>query len=230
MKAALLPTLMSAALIASSAMAEPPIGSRLGERTATANQRTNYDALRTAHRLAECLYFKRGGDVRAFLAARADADVQRYDRALNKSVECARAQLTDTPNIEGAAVLAPADVMRGIFAEAALLKMKTDDALPPLEAQPSYARDWFAVTGRPAAIDEMGACTADQNPAGIRSLLATKPESAEEVAAVKALGTTLGPCLPQGATLKANRQSLRAVLAEALYQRAVAPPPADTQG
>lgn len=230
MKAALLPTLMSATLIASSAMAEPPIGSRLGERTTKVNQRANYDALRTAHRLAECLYYKRSSDVRGFLAARTDTELQRYDRALSKSVECARAQLTDTPSIEGAAVTAPTDVMRGMYAEAALLKIKADDALQPLPAQPSYARDWFAVTGRPTAIDEMGACTADQNPAGIRALLATMPESPEEIAATKALGATLGPCLPQGATLKANRQSLRAVLAEALYQRAVAPPPADTQG
>ncbi|MFZ5703798.1 MAG: hypothetical protein ACOY5R_00860 [Pseudomonadota bacterium] len=230
MKAASTLLIVAGALVAQSVSAEPPIGSRLGERTRTVNQRIGYDALRTAHRTAECLYFKRGSDVRAFLAARNDADLQRYGRALSKSVECARAQLTDTPSIEGAAVMAPADVMRGMYAEAALLKMKTDDALQPLPAQPSYARDWFAVTGRPAAIDEMGACTADQNPAGIHALLSTAPESAEEIAATKALGATLGPCLPQGATLKANRQSLRAVLAEALYQRAVAPPPADIQG
>ncbi|MFD2499116.1 hypothetical protein ACFSTI_10125 [Rhizorhabdus histidinilytica] len=116
-------------------------------------------------------------------------------------------------------------MLRGMMAEAVLEKTTKDEALQPLPAATggAYQRDWFAITGRDRTVDEMAVCTAEQNPAGIRDLLATRPESAEELAAVKAVGATLGPCLPQGATLKANRQSLRAALAEALFHRSTEP-------
>jgi len=111
-----------------------------------------------------------------------------------------------------------------MLAEAALEKTSADEALQPLAPQPSYEREWFMLTGRDRVVDEMAVCVADQTPAGVRALLATKPEGPEELAAVQALSATLGPCLPTGATLKANRQSLRAALAEALYHRAAPVP------
>lgn len=232
MKTRILTALLAVAVATPAIANDPPLGSRLGERLKKGEARNNYDALRTAHRLAECLYFKRGSDVIGALTALSPADQKRHQRALSQSVECRNATLVDSPRLEGVAIQAPADVLRGMMAEAVLEQTGKDELLQPLPAaaEAAYQRDWFAITGRDRTVDEMAVCTAEQNPAAIRDLLATKPESPEELAAVKAAGATLGPCLPQGATLKANRQSLRAALAEALFHRSVEPPLAATKG
>lgn len=183
---------------------------------------TTADLTRTGHKVAQCLYAKRKADVVAALGTSVAGEAQRYHNNLRRSSACAGVTV-NTSAVEGVAVDIPQDVMRGMLAEAALANIWKLDALQPLPAQPSYQRDWFGATGRDRAADEMAVCAAEQNPAGIRTLIATTPESGEELSAVQALGATLGPCLPQGATLKANRQSLRAALAEALYHRATTP-------
>jgi len=232
MRYRILTALLAVAVTSPAIANDPPLGSRLGERLKRGESRTNYEALRTAHRLAQCLYFKRGSDVIGRLTSLSPDDQRRYERNLSKSVECRNATLVDSPSIEGVAVMTPPDVLRGIMAEAVLEKTGKAEALQPAPAQTgtAYRRDWFAITGRDPTVDEMAVCTAEQNPAAIRTLLETKPETPEELAAVKDLGATLGPCLPQGATLKANRQSLRAALAEALFHRAMAPSPTATNG
>lgn len=206
------------------------LGSRLEKRENRGAASEDYNALRSAHRLAECLYFKRGGDVMGALTSTVEQDQVRYQRNLSRSVECRNATLVDSPRLEGVAIATPRDVLRGMMAEAVLEKTGKDEALQPVSAEASYERPWFAITGRDRSVDEMAVCTAAQNPAGIVALLATRPESPEEMASVKALSGTLGPCLPQGATLKANRQSLRSALAEALFHRSVEPPLAATKG
>ena len=215
----------AALLIPAMAAAEPPTGSRLGKVERSQGIKDDpYEARRRAYRLAECMYFKRRDDVRGYLTAMSEKDQARYQRNLGESVTCSRVTLSDAPGLMGSAIYTPPDVMRGNYAEAAMSKMAEDDGLAPLApAQIGYAREWFALTGRDPVVDEMAVCVAEQNPAGIQALLATKPETPEEKAATTALGPVLGPCLPQGATLKANRQSLRAALAEALFHRAVAP-------
>lgn len=224
MKAKILGTLLVAALVAPPAEAEPPTGSRLGERLKPGHPRADPDAVRTGHRLAACLYLKRTAEVVRFLNTVSDEESRRYARTLSRSIECSSVTLADPDFVEGTAVGTSSDIWRGMLAEAALGKMGHDIALEALPTSVDYRRDWFAVTGRPAAVDEMAVCTADRDPAGVRALMATTPEAPEERVAVQALSPTLGPCLPQGATLKANRLSLRAALAEALYHRAVAPP------
>ena len=67
---------------------------------------------------------------------------------------------------------------------------------------------------------------ADRHPIGIRKLLSTAPASGEEREVIQALGAVLPQCLPQGVTLKANREAFRATLAEALFHRATSPVPA----
>jgi len=96
-------------------------------------------------------------------------------------------------------------------------------ALQPLPIQQIYQRNWFAVTGRHVTVDEMGACIADTNPAGVLALARSVPTSKEESAAFTALGPNLGACLRAGTKLQASRQALRAALSEALYQRLHAP-------
>jgi hypothetical protein len=92
-----------------------------------------------------------------------------------------------------------------------------------LTLQKIYQRPWFAVTGRHLSVDEMGACIADVNPAGIGALIRTVPTTPGEGQAFAALSPDMGRCLRAGTKLQANRQSLRAALAEALFQRLNAP-------
>jgi hypothetical protein len=75
------------------------------------------------------------------------------------------------------------------------------------------------MTQRDPIVDEMATCTADVNPMGTLALLQTEAYSDAEMAAVQTLAPDIGRCLRAGATLKANRQAMRAALAEALYQR-----------
>ena len=115
----------------------------------------------------------------------------------------------------------PIDILRGRLAERALVNAGQQvAALPPLPLQQKrYMRPWFAATGRNAAVDEMGACVADTDPAGVAALLKTGWVSNEESAAIGALAPALTKCLSAGTRLNANRASLRAALADALYQR-----------
>jgi len=120
--------------------------------------------------------------------------------------------------------LIPPDILRGMLAEAAFKRDGNGvQALQPLPIQQIYQRNWFAVTGRHVTVDEMGACIADTNPAGVLALARSVPTSKEESAAFTALGPNLGACLRAGTKLQASRQALRAALSEALYQRLNAP-------
>jgi hypothetical protein len=111
-------------------------------------------------------------------------------------------------------------LMRGMIAEAALRGSTTASALQPLPLQQKrYIRPWFVATGRDSAVDEMSACVADTDPAGIVALVATVPNSSQESWAIGDLSPWLGKCLARGAELHADRIALRAALADALYQR-----------
>ena len=218
-------TLIATALILPAAtQAEPRLGSRLIEREKAGYAREDSGAVRAAHRFAACMYAKREASVRGLMTSLTPTDQERYGRSLSRLVECnSSVTLSDGTIAEGARFTTSQDVMRGMYAEAILDTIKEDEVLQPLPSQPSYTRDWFAITGRDVVVDEMAVCVAEQNPAGIKALLATSAETPEELAAVRALTPSLGPCLPQNATLKANRQGLRAALAEALFHRATAP-------
>ena len=219
----------TALIIPAVTQAEPRLGSRLIEREKAGNARDDGAAVRSAHRFAACIYAKRSASVRGAMTSLLPADRERFERSLSRSVECnSSVTLSDGMIAEGARITSSPDVMRGMYAEAILDTIKEDEALQPLPSQPSYTRNWFAITGRDSVVDEMAVCVAEQNPAAIRALLATSAETPEELAAVRALTPSLGPCLPQNATLKANRQGLRAALAEALFHRATAPALATT--
>lgn len=113
------------------------------------------------------------------------------------------------------------DLLRGRLAEQALLAQAAAvSALQPLPLQQKrYIRSWFIATGRNPAVDEMGACMADTDPAGIVALIKTDPGSSDENSALAGMSPSLTKCLSAGTRLDASRQALRAALADALYQR-----------
>lgn len=214
-------------LVVSPAYAEQPeTGTRLAapqSRNTGSVAMTDRDQAVGAKRMAECVYNRKTALARQALTASTKV-VQ--DAAMNKimgEVQCFGAEFSN--ELVGMRVVnIPPQIMRGMLAEAAFKRL--DDEAKKLQALPLqqiYQRDWFAVTGRHITVDEMGACIADTNPAGILALSRTAPTSKEENAAFGGLMGDLGKCLRAGTKLQAGRQALRAALADALYQRLHAP-------
>ena len=116
-------------------------------------------------------------------------------------------------------------LMRGMLAEQAIAASRAQvQALAALPVQQKgYARPWSAASGRNPAVDEMVACVADTNPAGILALLKTTPGSSEEGAAMSELDGSIKGCLSAKLKLAVGTRMVRAALADALYQRALNP-------
>ena len=220
-------------LAAAGAMAEPPIGSRLGNRTEKQQVKDQTDASQNAHELAGCQLVSRAAAARDLLKARDAEELKKIRANLSGEQECF-ANLNRNDLVDGVEVSYPPDVMRGDIAEELLKRQRgTVGQLQPLPIQKSYARSWFEFTGRDVSVDEMAACVADTNPMAIMALLDTTPQSTAEGAAFSNLIPYLGPCLVAGTKLEGAREPLRAALAEALYQRMENPaesvvPPAPT--
>jgi hypothetical protein len=174
----------------------------------------------SARRYAECLTQMRPNEVSALLhAASADAANMPY-HALSDDDRCFSKVFGDKqfrPQDASFSI----DVLRGKLAEQELLaNVQRAAALQPLPLQQKrYIRPWFAATGRNPAVDEMGACMADTDPAGITSLIRSTPGTTDESNAIGALSAALTKCLSAGTRLDASRSALRAALADALYQR-----------
>jgi hypothetical protein len=210
----------------SAVLADPPTGSRLGSRFAGSIKYSEEEADNSATKMASCLVTKRPTAARAYLDAYSADESDKQRNELFQDVSCLSfvgfSGMSDTMQVSF-----PRDVIRGKFAEA-LLKDQSSAiaALPALPLVKDYSRPWFAATGRSPVIDEMGACVVDTNPKGAAAILATSAYSKEEAAAFGGAMPSLATCLRAGAKLQANRQALRAALADALYQRLTKPAPA----
>jgi hypothetical protein len=205
---------------------EPATGSRLGDHRRPGPTLTERDQAAGAKRMAECLYNRKGALARQTLLAPTKAAGDAAASKLMGNVQCFGAEFSNDM-VEERHVNFPSDILRGMLAEAALGRSESEvRALEALPLQQVYQRNWFAVTGRHITVDEMGACIADTNPAGIMALTRTQPATREENAAFGGLMDSLGKCLRAGTKLQASRPALRAALAEALFQRLHAPAPA----
>lgn len=217
--------LTALACVATTAIADPPIGSRLGERTRRDPVRQEREAALGAHEMARCLVNKANRTVRSFLATLDPAESKRLSAKMTGEYECfSMAEGNDL--VEGRMVTFPHDIYRGMLAE---WMIKSDDrvfaALAPMPRQLTYSRPWYAVSDRDFSVDEMATCVSETAPAETLALLRTLPYSDAEGAAFGTLGPSLGACLRAGVKVTGNRQSLRAALADALYQRVANPAP-----
>ena len=215
---------------AAPAAADPPIGSRLGERTTKNLEKRERDAALGAHEMARCLVNKQNGIVRRYLAVLDPAESKRLDHKMDGEHECfSMAEGNDL--VEGRMVSFPHDIFRGMLAE---WMIKADPrsfaSLPALPRQLTYSRVWYSISGRDASVDEMATCVSESAPAETLALLKTLPYSDEEGAAFGSLGPHLGACLRAGVRVTGNRQSLRAALADGLYQRVANPAPPAAPG
>lgn len=208
----------------------PPIGSRLGKRVKGDPIADERKSALAAHELARCMVNKRERAVRDLLASTSPEQATKVRSRLMGEMQCFNAMMAVNDLVEGRSVLFPPDVLRGMLAEHLLKKQPARvGLLPQLQPlQQIYVRPWYPGTSRDSIVDEMATCVAEVNPAGTFGMLGTEPYSAAERAAMGTLGVDFGRCLRAGAKLRANRQALRAALAEALYQRTqpwlVAPP------
>jgi hypothetical protein len=210
-------------LTASGALAEPPIGSRLGERTERQQVKDQRDAAGIAHELAACALVTHAAAAHDLLNARDKDQVKKARHGVSGDEECF-ANFARNDLVEGVRVSYPADIMRGDIAEEIVKRQSVAVArLQPLPIQKTYSRSWFAFTGRNLSVDEMATCVAETDPAGVMALLDSTPQTATEAAAFSNLIPYMGPCLVAGTKLEGAREPLRAALAEALYQRMTNP-------
>jgi len=174
----------------------------------------------TAERYAACLAQARPDQVRALLHATTADSANRPYRALADDDRCF-SRIFGSGQFNPDEAAGSMDVLRGRLAEQELLSQSSQVAA--LQALPlkqeRYIRPWFAATGRHPAVDEMAACLADTDPAGIMALVRTTAGQPDESSAISSLGPNMIKCLSAGTRLDASRQALRAALADALYQR-----------
>lgn len=211
-------------LAAMPAMADPETGSRLSKNTRPGPQLTPQDANLAAQKMANCLVSKRTDRVAAALLARGQKAADAAMAKVLGDVSCINLgppanEMSDTRQISFST-----DVLRGKLAEALLREDKASiAALTANPLQKQYIRPWFGVTTRHSYIDEMATCVVDTNPAGVGAVFTTATDSPNEATAIKALVPNMVKCLRAGASLNANKQALRAALAEAMWQRLHAP-------
>jgi hypothetical protein len=228
-RALLLASAIGLSCLATPARSEPPIGSRLGERIERDPMKKERESALGAQEMARCLVNKQNRTVRQFLAAFTKQEGQRFSGQMAGEHECF--SMTDGNDlVEGRLVTFPPDIYRGMLAE---WMIKNDErpfaALPALPRQLTYSRPWYAASDRDVSVDEMATCVSETAPSGILALLKTEPYSDVEGATFGAVVPNMAACLRAGVKLTGNRQSLRAALADALYQRVANPTPSATR-
>jgi len=223
-KIALLVTVIGLSCVSTAAWADPPLGSRLGERQTKDPEKRERESALGAQEMARCLVNRQNSVVRGYLTSLDPAESKRLDHKMDGEHECfSMSEGNDL--VEGRMVTFPQDIFRGMLAE---WMIKKDDqvfaALPALARQLTYSRPWYALSGRDSSVDEMATCVSEIAPRESLALLKTTPYGTDEGAAFGTLGPSLGACLQAGYKVTGNRQSLRAAIADALYQRVANPP------
>ena len=201
-------------------------GSRLDPNTRSIGNADTSKSDLTMYRFIECAVARRGGRVRQLVDTRSEAEFQMAYRALDDVQRCTLDAYVDE-NASTIMFTADRGTIRGYVAEVYLKQDKPRlVALAPLALQHVYLRDWYPMTGRAQAVDEMAVCVADINPQGIVLLIGTEIGSKDQKAAIKGLLPAVGLCLSKTVRLTTNALGLRTSLAEALYHRTFdAPPP-----
>lgn len=212
--------------VSASAQDGPPLGSRLGTRLRPGFVLAPAEASRALQNLASCLVDHNPTHVSDYLLS-LDPKASRKG-FMKDEVDCLGLFVgtPENPLADTRRLSFTDDGLRGMLSEALLRRsMPRVVALAPLARQQAYERPWFAVSTRNLVVDEMATCVADVDPADVASLIKSEPYSGGEGVAFGKLGVQFGPCLRVNAKLQANRQALRAALAEALFQRVYAPAP-----
>src|SRR5437763_8573443 len=113
-RALLLASAISLLCIAAPAAAEPPIGSRLGERIERDPMKKERESALGAQEMARCLVNKQTKTARAFLSTLDESESKRLDKAMDGEHECF--SMTEGNDfVEGRMVMFPQDIFRGML-------------------------------------------------------------------------------------------------------------------
>jgi hypothetical protein len=178
---------------------------------------------RALHLAGQCIVNERSREARALLAM--DFREKKYGRAMHNLIN-SRAPCR---NVE---------VPRGVYRANGLLwagtladwLLRRDRVLDDLAGRTKFKPDLPAIEARNAG-EYLAFCSVRTNPAGTGAVLRAEPATAEEYAALKALGPTLGFCVPKNSKAEFTRDSLRALLALGAWRLAMhnAQPPLATR-
>ena len=198
------------------------IGSRVAKRAQTASVKSGEQSVIDSHLYAECVVHRRTSQSADYLGLTDPSVTGAARDNLGREIECTNAQISSAFGNEQRLRI-PTDLFRGMIAEALVAARFARTTPAPIPLTRVYTSPWAAVSGRAPSVEEMGVCVAATDPVGIRAVLETRPESGDELAALRALSPSMGPCLAANVKLTANRQSIRATLAEAYYHRLTSP-------
>ena len=217
----ILSTIAAVAIAASGVsggLAEPPTGSRMGNRIKKVENASFRDPYVIAYRVARCSAALKRPDVRQIIDAPTVAAREEARKRLNSVHNCNASYLFGN-EAEYLSYSIDQNVNDGMYAEAVLMEDKASSALPALAIQRDYTRNWFAASGRRPVLNETAVCVADIAPAKVFALFDTRIASKEEMAATNAMGGELGQCVPAGVEMHLDARGLRSALGEAMYHR-----------
>jgi hypothetical protein len=195
-------SVLLALMLAATAPSEAEVG---GRSSAVARQ--------ALHEYSRCVVIERPVEVRALLGS--DFKDKHYGFKLHKLIN----RRADCPGIE-----VPSGVYRsggllwgGAFAEELL---RRDKILDDLAARTALRPELPMIRARDNR-ELTAICVVRENPAATTNLLRTLPATSEELAALKAIGSTVSGCIPKGTRAEFTRDGLRALLALAAYRLAI---------
>lgn len=130
--------------------------------------------------------------------------------------ELVRVEMIDQPTID------PASVPPLVWSDP-VPPSPLDDRGRPLSSKAIGEREAaYAVALADIYVGRLGECAVRADPGGAKAVLLTGIDAAEELAAMKAMATTIATCVRRGETLKFNRTTLRAAMAISYYLLGVA--------
>ena len=206
------------ALVAPVATAEPPTGSRMGNRIKKVENASFRDPYVIAYRVARCAAALKRPEVRKVIDAPTPAAREEARKRIRTVSNCNASYLFGN-EAEYLSYSIDENVNDGMYAEAVLMEDKVSRNLPAMPIQSDYTRAWFAASGRRPVLNETAVCVANTAPAKVFALFDTKIASKEEMAATNALGGELGQCVPAGIEMHLDARGLRSALGEAMYHR-----------
>ena len=188
-------------------------------------------AVNTLYRVATCLAVRHSGEAEALLATvPGTAQEAAAFAALMPESRSGCLAPTRRMTLYPQAHLRRIHMMRGAIAES-LLRSGVDRPLHP--PQPAAGIGPALVAGGDSEPirrgREVALCAAGLQPAGIYELLQFNPSSPGEYRQLQALRPILEQCLPPGAPLRADRLTIRLLLAEALHRVSHRSAPASAQ-
>ncbi|HEY0027491.1 MAG TPA: hypothetical protein VGC35_06445 [Allosphingosinicella sp.] len=208
--------LLTPAALCAQASGNMETGSLIKNRSAGGYGTDPKDVRSISRIFAECTLRRGRGSVERYLAAPIGGS---EEAKLRKRI------LVDDCLGAGSLTL-PLEVIRGaLFEQLYLADFKTApvadlSAVPAIDYTIGYAQPIAPQASNGIALARFGDCVARTDPGNARSMLVNVPDSRGETAALQALKSRLGGCIPQGQKISFSRSVLRASIAEGLYRLA----------